>query len=68
MNAIYLVADTANGVQKIDPFDFPDAHWELNPWHAIKMLKRLEDGEELFFHVTERSPEHEKLLEEYGIN
>lgn len=68
MSTIHLMADTANGVQKIDPIDFPDADWELNSWDAIKMLRSVEDGEELFFFVTEGSPEHKKLLEEYGIN
>jgi hypothetical protein len=45
----HLMADTANGIQVVDPVDYPDADWELSLSDFHSALSRLEDGEQAFF-------------------
>jgi len=63
---IHVAADTANGVYKIDPVDYPER--ELSKFEDfMDSLPTLEDDEVVFTAVTEGSPEHEQLESEYGI-
>ena len=45
----HLMADTANGVQVVDPIDHPEADWELSVSDFTDKLDGLEDGEMAFF-------------------
>lgn len=61
----HLVADTANGVQKADPIDYPEADWELSLEDFLNRLKSLDEGEQAFFAAD---PEQLEIIEnEYGI-
>jgi hypothetical protein len=62
----HLMADTANGIQVVDPVDYPDADWELSLGDFQSALSRLEDGEQAFFAAN---PDEVAYLEgEYEIS
>lgn len=65
--AIYLKADTANGVQRIDPIDYPEMEVSLFG-DFMGELPSLGAGETIFTVVFPGSPDHERVQSEYGIN
>jgi hypothetical protein len=62
----HLMADTENGIQVVDPVDYPDADWELSLGDFQSALPRLEDGEQAFFAAN--PDQFAELQAEYGIS
>ena len=62
----HLLADTATGIQVVDPVDYPDADWELSLCDFRSVLSTLEDGEQAFFAAN--PDEVAELEAEYGIS
>jgi hypothetical protein len=60
----HVAADTANGVYKVDPVDYPDADW-LPFEFFFTSLSDVEDGEVLYCAVD---PDQLALLEgDYSV-
>jgi hypothetical protein len=60
----HVAADTANGVYKVDPVDYPDAEWE-NFNYFFSSLSDMQDGEVLYCAVD---PDQLALLEgDYSV-
>lgn len=69
MNAIYLKATTANGVEIIDIIDYPELDM-MKPKDFLEELKWLSEGEERFTAVMPKGTdgEYEMIDDAYGIN
>lgn len=61
----HLMADTANGVQVVDPVDFPDADW-IGFNDFMSSLRGLDDGEQLF--AIADPDQLETLSKDYSVN
>lgn len=62
----HLMADTANGIQKVDPVDFPEASWELSLRDFKDAIRTLDDGGAVFYAAT--PDQTEELEAEYGVH